>query len=47
MFLFFMALEVHHIMIPDSKSMAESTRLEIMDIELDNATATALAINNA
>jgi len=47
MFLFFIALDVHQMMTPERRSTAESTRLEIIDMELDIATATAFAINNA
>ena len=47
MFLFFIALDVHQMMTPERRSTAESTRLEIIDMELDIATATAFAISNA
>ena len=43
MFLFLMALEVHHIMIPDARSTAESTKLDIIDIDEDKNTAMAFA----
>ena len=46
MFFFFIALDVHQMIIPDRRSTAESTRLEIIAIDEDNPTATPLAINN-
>ena len=39
-----MALDVHHIMIPEARSTAESTKLDIIEIDADKATAMALAI---
>lgn len=43
MFFFFMALVVHQMIIPDNRSTAESTRLDMIAIEEDRPTATALA----
>lgn len=41
----FMAREVHQIIMPDKRSTTESTRLDMIESELDKPTAIDLAIN--
>ena len=41
------ALAAHHMMMPDRRSTTLSTRLEMMDMELDRILAASLAMNRS